>query len=61
MKKWHKSIGVTFVLFAIICMIFWKIEWISSWKEIAVLYGILVVVIAISTLFTYIRAKIIKK
>ena len=61
MRKWLKSIGVTFVLFAIICMMFWKIEWISSWKEIAVLYGILVVVIAISILITCIRTKIIKK
>ena len=61
MRKWLKSVGITFVLFAIICMIFWKIEWISSWKEIAALYGILVVVIAISTLITYIRAKIIQK
>ena len=61
MKKWLKSVGVTFVLFAIICMIFGKIEWISSWKEVAALYGILVVIIAISTLITYIRTKIIKK
>ena len=30
--------------------IVWKINWISSWKEIAVLYSILVVVIMISTL-----------
>ena len=61
MKKWLRSVGITFVLMAIICMVFWKIEWISSWKEIAALYGILVVVIAISTLITYIRAKIIQK
>lgn len=61
MKKWLKSVGITFVLMAIICMVFWKIEWISSWKEVATLYGIIVVVIVISTLITYIRTKIIKK
>ena len=61
MKKWLKSVGITIVLMAIICMAFWKIEWISSWKEVATLYGIMVVVIAISTLTTYIRTKIIKK
>ena len=61
MKKWLKSVGITFVLMAIICMVFWKIEWISSWKEVATLYGIMVVVIVISTLITYIRTKIIKK
>ena len=61
MKKWLKSVGSTFVLMAIICMVFWKIEWISSWKEVVTLYGIVVVVIAISTLITYIRTKIVKK
>ena len=61
MKKWLKSVGITFVLLAIICIVFWKIEWISSWKEVATLYGIMVVVIVISTLITYIRTKIIKK
>ena len=61
MKKWLKSVGITFVLMAIICMVFWKIEWISSWKEVVTLYGIMVVVIAISTLITYIRTKIVKK
>jgi len=61
MKKWIRNVITTIVLMAIICMVFWKIEWISSWKEIAALYGILVVVIAISTLITYIRAKIIQK
>ena len=61
MKKWLKSVGITFVLMTIICMVFWKIEWISSWKEVVTLYGIVVVVIAISTLITYIRTKIVKK
>ena len=61
MNKWLKNVGITFVLMAIICMVFWKIEWISSWKEVVTLYGIVVVVIAISTLITYIRTKIVKK
>ena len=61
MKKWFKNVGITIVLLAIICAIFWKIEWISSWKEVAGLYGIIVLVIAVSTLTAYIRAKVIKK
>ena len=61
MKKWLKSVGITFVLMAIICIVFGKIEWISSWKEVAGLYGIMVVVIFISTLTKYIRTKLIKK
>lgn len=61
MKKWIRNVITTIVLMAIICMVFWKIEWISSWKEVATLYGVMVVVIAISTLTTYIKTKIIKK
>lgn len=61
MKKWLKNVGITIVLLAIICVIFWKIEWISSWKEVAILYGIVVVVIAISTLAAYLKTKLIKK
>ena len=61
MKKWLKSVGITMVLLAIICIVFWKIEWISSWKEVATLYGIMATVITISTLITYIRTKTIKK
>ena len=61
MKKWLKSVGITFVLMAIICMVFWKIEWISSWKEVATLYGIVAVVIAISTLAAYLKTNLIKK
>ena len=61
MNKWLKSVGITFVLMAIICMVFWKIGWISSWKEVATLYGIMVVVIAISTLAAYLKTKLIKK
>lgn len=61
MKKWIRNVITTIALMAIICMVFWKIEWISSWKEVATLYGVMVVVIAISTLTTYIKTKIIKK
>lgn len=59
MKKWLKSVEITMILLAIICIVFWKIEWISSWKEVAALYGIMAAVITISTLITYIRTKII--
>ena len=61
MNKWLKNVGITFVLMSIICMVFWKIEWISSWKEVATLYGIVVVVIAISTLAAYLKTNLIKK
>ena len=60
MKKWLKSVGITFVLMAIICMVFWKIEWISSWKEVVVLYALLEIVIVISIIADAIKKKFSK-
>lgn len=45
---------------AIICAAFWKIDWISSWKEVAALYGITVVIIIVSTLSKIIKRSITK-
>ena len=58
MKKWIKNIIITIFSLTIICVVFWKIDWISSWKEVAVLYGILVIVITMNTLSKYLRTKI---
>lgn len=58
MKKWIKNIIITIFSLAIICVVFWKIDWISSWKEVAALYGILVIVITVNTLSKYLRIKI---
>ena len=58
MKKWIKNIIITIFSLAIICVVFWKIDWISSWKEVAVLYGILVIVITVNTLSKYLRMKL---
>lgn len=60
MKKWIKNVIITIVCLAVICVVFWKINWISSWKDVVTLYGIMVVVIAISTLTKIIKKKIIK-
>ena len=58
MKKWIKNIIITIFSLAIICVVFWKIDWILSWKEVVVLYGILVIVITVNTLSKYLRTKI---
>ena len=57
MKKWIENVIKAIIILAVICAVFWKIGWISSWKEIAGLYGIIVVVIAVSTMFDYLKSK----
>ena len=44
MKKRIRDIVIAVVVLAIICVVFWNIEWISSWKEIALLYGLLALI-----------------
>ena len=57
MKKWIKNVITAIIILAVICAVFWKTGWISSWKEIAGLYGIMVVVIVVSTMFDYWKSK----
>ena len=57
MKKRIRDIVIAVIVLAIICVVFWNIEWISSWKEIALLYGLLAIVIAISILTDAIKKK----
>ena len=58
MKKRIRDIVIAVVVLAIICVVFWNIEWISSWKEIALLYGLLAIVIAISIVTDAIKKKL---
>lgn len=58
MKNYIKNVILTIASLAIICAVFWIIGWISSWKEVAGLYGIMVIVISISTLTRYLKTKI---
>lgn len=61
MKKRIKDIVISVVVLTIICAVFWHIEWISSWKEIALLYGFLAMVITISIISDAIKKKFRKK
>lgn len=58
MRKWFKDVIITVISMAIICAVFWKIGWISSWKEVAAIYGIMVMVIVVNTLSKYTVIKI---
>ena len=57
MKKRIRDIVIAVIVLAIICVVFLNIEWISSWKEIALLYGLLAIVIAISIVSDAIKKK----
>ena len=46
MKKRIRDIVIATIILAVNCVVFWNIEWISSWKEVAFLYAILAIVIA---------------
>ena len=41
MKKLLKDIIIAIIALAIICAVFWRINWISNWKEVAFLYFLL--------------------
>lgn len=45
------------IILSVICAGFGIIGWILFWKEVAGLYGILVVVIVVSTVFDYLKSK----
>ena len=57
MKKWIKNVIIINIILVVICATFWKIGWISLLKEVAGLYGILVIVIFVSTVFDYLKRK----
>lgn len=60
MKKRIRDIVIAVAALAIICVVFWNIEWISSWKEIALLYSLLAIVITISIVIDAIKKKLVK-
>ena len=60
MKKRIRDIVIAVAVLAIICVVFWNIEWISSWKEIAYLYALLAIVITISIVTDAIKKKFSK-
>ena len=60
MKKRIQDILLALIIFAVICALFWHIGWISSVKEIAILYAILVLVVGTSIFIDVIKKKLKK-
>ena len=57
MKKRIRDIVIAVIVFAMVCFVFWKIAWITSWKEVVFLYAVLAIVIAISIMTVAIKKK----
>ena len=58
MNKLLKNIIATLILISIICLVFVKIGWLTSVKEIVAMFVITIIVITANILFTYIQSKI---
>ena len=56
-KKRIRDIVLAIIILAMICFIFWSNSWLSSWKEVAFLYVLLAIGIAISIVTDTIKRK----
>lgn len=56
-KKRIRDIVLAIIILAMICFIFWRNSWLSSWKEVAFLYVLLAIGIAISIVTDAIKRK----
>ena len=61
MKKKIRDIGITFVIMGIICFAFWQIGWITSTKDLFVMFVITCVVIAVELFTAWIWEKMKKR
>ena len=60
MKKTVRNICITFVVLGIICFVFWQIGWITSTKELCILFVIEAVVIPVDLFIEWIWKKLNK-
>ena len=60
MKKTVRNICITFVVLGIICFVFWQIGWITSTKELCILFIIEAVVIPVELFIEWIWKKLNK-
>lgn len=58
MKPFLRNVGITIILISLICVVFYRIGWITNWREVAILYFITFVVIFDNKLIDILSAKI---
>jgi len=61
MKKTVRNICITFGVLGIICFVFWQIGWITSTKELCILFVIAGVVIPVELFIEWIWKKLNKR
>lgn len=58
MKPFLRSVGITIIIISLICVVFYKIGWLTNWREVTILYIITFAVICANKLIDILIAKI---
>ena len=58
MKAILRNIGIKIILISLICVVFYRIGWITNWREVAILYFITFVVIFVNKLIDILISRI---
>ena len=58
MKKTIMQIMITVVIMSIICLVFWQVGWITSSREVGIMFAITVIVIVVDLAASLVWKKI---
>ena len=58
MKACLRNVGIKIDLISLICVVFYRIGWITNWREVAILYFITFVVIFVNKLIDILISRI---
>lgn len=58
MKKTIMQILITVVIMSIICLVFWQVGWITSSREVGIMFAITVIVIVVDLVASLVWKKI---
>ena len=58
MKKTIMQILITVVIMSIICLVFWKIGWLTSTREVGIMFTITAIVIVVDLAVSFVWKKI---
>ncbi len=58
MKKAIMQVLITVVIMSIICLVFWQVGWITSSREVGIMFAITVIVIVVDLVASLVWKKI---
>lgn len=61
MKKIVGQIGIAALIMCVICAVFWKIQWLTSMEEIAVMFKIFAAVVLCDLVMARVKEKLSKR